>query len=320
MIKIAYSYLISMLLILVSMTGCKDKSIDIIQPTFETLEVTNISYSSAFSGVNISSHGNDLLISFGICWDTDSNPLFTDNSSSNNTFSKKYVCVMSNLKPETTYYVRSYIRLLNETIYGNEICFTTNKAPSVNSFTDPRDSNVYYYDTIGSQVWMLENLRYLPSVIEPSTGSKSRPYYYVYSYYGTSVEAAKLTAFTYSIGEFNFMTNGALYNFPAAKISCPKGWHLPSDEEWLQLINYLGGKSEAGRKFRSSIFKALPSGYRSENQFKDISLTAMWWSSSEFDYWKAGQWYVNFSTSDNSPVYYFQTEDNYALSVRCVKD
>lgn len=114
------------------------------------------------------------------------------------------------------------------------------------TFTDTRDGVVYKSIALGNQVWMAENLKYLPSVVEPETGSLSDSYYYVYGYHGTNVADAKATA--------NYETYGVLYNWPAAmggetswsdlnpsgiQGACPAGWHLPSVTEWEELENYL---------------------------------------------------------------------------------
>jgi uncharacterized protein (TIGR02145 family) len=112
-------------------------------------------------------------------------------------------------------------------------------------FTDSRDGNTYKTVALGRQVWMAENLRYLPAVTGPGSNSTTTPFYYVYGYNGTNVAAAKATA--------NYLAYGVLYNWPAAMAGsesstanpsgvqgvCPTGWHLPSDAEWIELENFL---------------------------------------------------------------------------------
>jgi uncharacterized protein (TIGR02145 family) len=125
-----------------------------------------------------------------------------------------------------------------------------------NTFTDSRDGKVYKTVKIGNQVWMAENLAYLPRVVGPETGSgpyydedgylhennRDNNYYYVNDYYGTDVAAAKAT--------INYGTYGVLYNWNAAMFACPPGWHLPNDEEWTQLATYL---SNNGYNYDGSI-------------------------------------------------------------------
>jgi clan AA aspartic protease (TIGR02281 family) len=135
---------------------------------------------------------------------------------------------------------------------------TTPKHQTANTgtFTDSRDGNSYKWVKIGKQVWMAENLKYLPSVVGPATGSETIPYYYVYGYDGTNVNSAKNTN--------NYKTYGVLYNWTAAMANstssstnpsrvkgvCPTDWHLPSDAEWEQLEKYL---SNNGYNYDGSI-------------------------------------------------------------------
>src|SRR5574344_648159 len=114
------------------------------------------------------------------------------------------------------------------------------------TFTDSRDGNEYNWAQRGNQVWMLENIKYLPSVVGPETGSQTTPHYYVYGYDGTNVTDAKATA--------NYNTYGVLYNWPAVNTGklCPTGWHLPSDAEWTELTDYLGGTIDAGGKLKET--------------------------------------------------------------------
>ena len=149
--------------------------------------------------------------------------------------------------------------------------FVRGKKYNIAVLHDSRDGNLYSYKTIGTQVWMTENLAYLPSVVGPGTGSNSTAYYYVYGYDGTDVDAAKATA--------NYTTYGVLYNWTAAMNGaassssnpsgvqgvCPPGWHLPSDEEWTQLETYLANNghnydgSVGGDNFRDKIAISLAS-------------------------------------------------------------
>lgn len=225
-------------------------------------------------------------------------------------------------------------------------------------FTDTRDDQIYTTIEIGSQVWMVENLKYLPAVVGPETGSVTEPYYYVYGYDGTDVTTAK--------SEPNYRTYGVLYNWPAAMNSaasstsnpsavqgaCPSGWHLPSNSEWIQLADYLinngfgyGGsgndiaKSMASTSGwgwysnsnpysvsndqssnNSSGFDGFPVGCRSyTGSFGSLSYTGYWWSSSE--------------SSGNSTIAWYRALYGYydqlggglngksdGFSVRCLKD
>lgn len=190
-------------------------------------------------------------------------------------------------------------------------------AGETGTFTDARDDQTYTTIEIGNQVWMAENLKYLPAVVGPSTESYTDPYYYVYDYSGTVVADAKATA--------NYTTYGVLYNWPAAMNSaasstsnpsgvqgvCPSGWHLPSDSEWTQLSDYLinngygyeGSGDDIGKAIastsgwnsssslgdvgydqatnNSSGFNALPGGAQENGYFKILGELGVWWSATE---------------------------------------
>jgi len=193
---------------------------------------------------------------------------------------------------------------------------------NTNTFTDSRDGTVYKTVKIGNQVWMAENLKYLPSVVEPETGSASISCYYVYDYDGTDVNAAKATS--------NYKTYGVLYNWIAAVNACPTGWHLPTDAEWTQLTDYLGGAVVAGGKLKETGtthwdepntgatnetgFSALPGGWRSNNgSFYYIGSYSSWWVGAE-SYMSRGMRYSNSDVTESN------ANNLFGLSVRCVKD
>ena len=152
--------------------------------------------------------------------------------------------------------------------------------------TDPDGMN-YPIVKIGEQTWMAENLAYLPSVSPSSDVSETSPFYYVFGYEGNNVGEVKSST--------NYTTYGVLYNWEAAKYSCPSGWHLPSDTEWTTLVDHLG--SSAGGKMKEtgtthwailnmgatneSGFTALPGGSRDgDSGFYNLGYDASFWSSS----------------------------------------
>ena len=214
--------------------------------------------------------------------------------------------------------------------------------PTSGTFTDDRDNKVYKWVKIGDQVWMAENLAYLPSVNMVADGSEDAAgsYYYVYGYDGTNVADAKATA--------NYNTYGVLYNWTAAMDGeassttnpsgiqgvCPAGWHLPSDAEWTELTDYLGGTSVAGGKLKETGtthwaspntgatnetgFTALPGGNRGSNgTFGDIGGGGSWWSATEYGATYARRRDMNYGYSG---VYRDRYSKEVGFSVRCVRD
>ena len=208
------------------------------------------------------------------------------------------------------------------------------------TFTDSRDSNVYQTVTIGNQIWMAENLKYLP-IVGPDSSKQST--FVVYNYKGTNVAEAKAT--------FNYNTYGVLYTWETAMNGapsssanpsgvqgvCPSGWHLPSDAEWTQLTNYLGGESVAGGKLKEiefthwispnsnatneKGFTALPGG--EWVTIGDRSLSMMmgrggyWWSATDKSTLDAWLWFIYYNRRDLSGVPNSMKD---GFSVRCVKD
>jgi uncharacterized protein (TIGR02145 family) len=207
---------------------------------------------------------------------------------------------------------------------GKETLYT-----ETGTFTDSRDNRVYKFVKIGSQVWMAENLAYLPVVSPSSDGSETSPYYYVYGYEGTNVETAK--------AEANYTTYGVLYNWVAAKTACPTGWHLPSQAEWSILPDFLG--SFAGGKMKesgtshwfspnteatnSSGFNALPGGYRYDGGFQigggfyELGEHTSFLSATGND--ENGPWVLSL-VHDVGTVGRGEMFSFWGLSVRCIKN
>ena len=136
-----------------------------------------------------------------------------------------------------------------------------------------QDGNTYKTVQIGDQVWMAENLKvthYRDGTAIPTGHDDS-------DWSNLSTDAYAV----YGNNESNADTYGYLYNWYAVDDSrniAPEGWHVPTDDEWQILVDYLGGESIAGGKMKEagtshwdspnvdatneSGFTALPGGYR----------------------------------------------------------
>jgi len=195
----------------------------------------------------------------------------------------------------------------------------------------------YLYSTvqIGNQCWFAENCRYLPEVSPSNEESETEPYYYVYGYEGTDVEAAKSTA--------NYETYGVLYNWPAVMTEgiCPSGWHIPSDGEWQTMEISLGmseteaastewrgspvgdymksasGWNSGGNGSNSSGFNGLPGGWRWIGSFYNSGDNTYLWSSSA-----SGSSYAwtRLLVNWNSSVERSPDLKESGFSARCVRD
>ncbi len=190
------------------------------------------------------------------------------------------------------------------------------------------DGNIYHAVTIGTQVWMVENLkttRYNDgSAIPLDTNSSTWGGLTTgaYCWYNDSA--------TYG------STYGALYNWYAVSTGklAPTGWHVPTDSEWTVLTTYLGGLSVAGGPLKeagtahwaspntgatnSSGFSALPGGFRNfTGTFNYIGSNGYWWSSTANG--ASASWTRGMSCND-AVAYSFNYNNVSGVSVRCVRD
>lgn len=275
-------------------------------PILTTTVVTDISQTTATCGGNISSDGGATVTSRGVCWSTGQTPTISDNKTEDGTGSGSFTSSVTDLEPNTTYYLRAYAINSVGTAYGSALSFTTEKGISGSTFTDPRDGKVYKTVVIGAQEWMAENLAYAPT-----SGN-----YWAYSNMNRLLE-----------------TYGYLYDWQTAKNVCPAGWHLPSDEEWTELTDYLG-ESVAGGKLKETGtkhwalfnygatnetgFTALPGGIRLPgDSFVSLTIGGFWWSATEDDIDEA--WCRAIYNNDRY-VSIARPLKVYGLSVRCLKD
>jgi uncharacterized protein (TIGR02145 family) len=195
------------------------------------------------------------------------------------------------------------------------------------------DSNVYKTVKIGNQVWMAENLK----TAHYRDGSPITEIAI-----DTLWANAKTGAWCYyQSNPANNPIYGKLYNWYAVADThhlCPTGWHVPMNDEWTVLTDYLGGDTVAGGKMKamtlwkgpntsadnSSGFSALPAGsrYTDGNRYTAVTFYYLgnygcFWSSTE-----GGRVVAFFRSLDyrSSDVYRYVDGKGNGLSVRCVGD
>jgi uncharacterized protein (TIGR02145 family) len=179
------------------------------------------------------------------------------------------------------------------------------------TLSDTRDSKSYKTVTIGGKTCMAKNLNY-----ETNSGSVC-----------------------YSTTTANCTQYGRLYYWETAKNACPSGWRLPNDDDWEALMiavggakNPIGSYDNAGEALKAKSswvnsgygldtyqFAALPGGMavNSGGNFSEIGERGYWWSVSETNASSASLWSMSYLSKNVSTG---NTNKNYSLSVRCVKN
>ena len=196
------------------------------------------------------------------------------------------------------------------------------------------EGNSYKTVYIGTQQWMAENLKvtkYNDGSIIPNISDDTQWKNNItgaWAYYNNDV--------------VNNAKYGKLYNLYAVSSStngnnkvCPTGWHVPTDDEWTVLVDYLDGSVVAGGKMKdvgttswnspntnasnTSLFTGLPGGFRrSVGNFDYIGVFGYWWTSTK-DYSGNAAWYRSVSNYSgnaerNSII------NGFGFSVRCIRD
>ena len=192
---------------------------------------------------------------------------------------------------------------------------------------DP-DGNTYTSIIIGNQEWIVENLKTtkyndgssIPLITDDSLWINSNSDAYCWYNNDTSNKAIY----------------GALYNWEVINSDkiCPSGWHVPTNEDWETLIDFLGDLMTAGGELKdnsteywnspntdatnNSGFTAFPGGerYYYYGNFNNIGESGYWWSNSESG--NEAYYYSLFFAS--SEITKMTADKKNGFSIRCIKD
>lgn len=202
---------------------------------------------------------------------------------------------------------------------------TTNKLPIYLSFNNEYDDVENSSTVIGNQEWMNHNLNVstfrngdkIPQALNnkdwKSANKNKQP---AWCYYKNDPNNGRIY--------------GKLYNWYAVNDPrglAPKGWHIPSSNEFSIVIMEIAGNDNAGDNFKStsywknnpgnnsSGFSALPSGFRyTDASFNWLERAAGWWTISESE--KDRAWYFSLTMGIGG----FPGKKGAGYAVRCIRD
>ena len=301
---------------------------------------TDVEYASLPSSIS------DAVLTSSSSWILSSSDFALVESSSSEAQSSS---VSNVTESSSSIYIQHSVVLKDSSIFNSE----------QNKLFDLRDSQEYRTVVIGTQTWMAENLNY--AYLEPAGYQDSSSWCYgnepdscskygrLY-YWGAAVDGAGIFG---SNGKGCFDYNNCKIVDPVRGI-CPKGWHLPSKEEFEMLFEFVGGEDVAGKKLKSSEgwlndgngtdefgFCAKPAGqlhradvdsenFSNENTLTyysfDVGSEAFFWSSYfglPSGYINRGETYFSLKYSSDAIYEGFNSAPfNFynAYSIRCVKD
>ena len=287
-------------------------------PTVTTKDVTNITINSAVCGGNVTDDGNGTVTARGICWSEVQNPTINNiysEETNNGTGTGSFTSQLTNLKENTTYYVRAYATNEKGTIYGEEKSFTT--------LSTTGTINGYKWIDLG-----------LPSGLKWATcnvGANNPEDYGDYFAWGettTKSEYTTVNSLTFGLSISELQSQGIIdgdYNLTpshdAATANWGGTWRLPTKAEMEELKNNCtwkwtvqGGKK--GYKVTgpngNNIF--LPAaGYRYGSSLNYAGEYGHYWSSTPYDSNSSNAWRLLFGSGEQG------MDDNYRYRGRSVR-
>ena len=277
-------------------------------PLLNTIPISEIKSTGCTSGGTVLFEGHSDVLTRGVCWSVHNPPTIMDSKTINGTGLGNFTSNITGLDPTASYYIRAYATNNNGTGYG-ELRYLK---PFASTITDI-DGNTYTTVSIGTQVWTVENLNVtkyqngdpIENIADNGLWNLTRTGAYC----------------DYENNPANSNTYGRLYNWYAASDQrniAPKGWRVATYDDYLILIDYLGGFTEAEEKMINEGFKALPGGKRNrDGNFHDVDLFPYFWTSTEYH---EGSAWARFLVLDGADLNIINLSKNYGFSVRCVRE
>jgi uncharacterized protein (TIGR02145 family) len=229
--KAIYHVSITLLVSLcISLSGCKKEKL----PVVTTLFVTDVTGSGASCGGVVTDQGSSHITARGVCYGVDPMPTTNDYKTKNGFSEGIFETSISGLESGKKYYIRAYAENDYGTGYGSVFEFITsafNEDAHNQASIKDIDGNNYSTVAIGEQIWMKENMR----TLHYSNGDPIST---------TSIDNLDIS--NQPVAKYQWpCSNGedgryyTFYTITDSRNVCPAGWHVPTDDDWTRLTDYL---------------------------------------------------------------------------------
>jgi len=300
-------------------------------PSVSTSSISSITETSAQSGGNVTDDGGASVTARGVCWSTSQNPTTSDDCTSDGNGTGNYTSNMTNLNPDTQYYVRAYATNSEGTGYGNQRNFTTEPESDDSDWPRDTDTEVVEVTSATGRVWMDRNL----GASRAATSSTDEQAYGDLYQWGRAADGHQKrnsgTTTTLSSsdipghGDFIRVSNSPLdwrspqnnnlwQGLNGTNNPCPIGYRLPTEAEWNNERESWSSHNAAGA-FASPLKLPL-AGQRNgiTGSLSEVgSRGGYWWYNTDHTY-------VNGLSFSNSAAGLYSSPRSYGHTIRCIKN
>ena len=228
-----------------------------ILPSLSTSSVSNVTFSSAVVSSNVVANGGASITERGVVYSTSSNPTTANSKVESGTGVGAFTCNLTNLQPNTTYFVRAYAINSKGTAYGTQVSFTTD----------------YEYVDLGLSVkWATMNVGasspedYGDYFAWGETSTKSTYDWSTYKWYNGS--SSTLTKYNNN-SSYGTVDNKTTLNLSddAARANWGGSWRMPTYAEMVELKDNCTWKKTTRNNVSGVLVTSNKSGYTDKSIF-----------------------------------------------------
>ncbi|MEI6750330.1 MAG: hypothetical protein WCM93_14330, partial [Bacteroidota bacterium] len=299
-------------------------------PTVSTSPVIDITPTTATSGGNVTADGGAPVTARGVCWSTMPTPTIVESHTTDGSGTGTFVSNLTELTPNTHYYVRAYATNSVGTAYGNELNFTTLPAAftcgssiTINHIAGvvaPVNKTVTYGTVTNipgetSKCWITSNLGadHQATAVNDATEPSAGWYWQFNRKQGYKQDGTTVTP-VWTITSISENSDWTQANDPCT-IELGSGWRIPTKFEWTNVdafgnwIDWNGPWNSALKLHAAGILSYSNGSLNSRGESGD------YWSSTQYD--ALNGWFLAFSNFA-SRVNNFNK--SFGLALRCIKE